>query len=91
MITAAVREYVLKECSNGDNAFGPGFFDQHLAVVVEYAGRLAEVLGADPEIVELAGRDWLRQRVENNWAALIPPARTIIEKEYRQVAELLRL
>ncbi|MCL5281669.1 MAG: HD domain-containing protein [Planctomycetes bacterium] len=28
------------------------------------------------------GRDWLRQRVENNWAALIPPARALIEKEY---------
>jgi hypothetical protein len=37
------------------------------------------------------GRDWLRQRVENNWAALIPPARALIEKEYRQVAEFLRL
>ncbi len=37
------------------------------------------------------GRDWLRQRVESNWSALIPPARTIIEKEYRQVAEFLRL
>jgi len=37
------------------------------------------------------GRDWLRQRVEGNWAALIPPARAIIEKQYRQVGELLRL
>ena len=37
------------------------------------------------------GKDWLRQRVENNWAALIPPARAMIEKEYRQVTEFLRL
>ena len=37
------------------------------------------------------GRDWLRQRVESNWAALIPPARAIIETQYRQVQELLRL
>jgi hypothetical protein len=37
------------------------------------------------------GRDWLRQRVENNWATLIPPAQIIIEKEYHQVAEFLRL
>jgi len=28
------------------------------------------------------GRDWLRQRVESNWAALIPPARALIKKEY---------
>jgi uncharacterized protein len=39
----------------------------------------------------LEGRDWLRQRVENNWTSLIPPARMIIEKEYRQVAEFLKL
>jgi hypothetical protein len=37
------------------------------------------------------GRDWLRQRVEHNWAALIPPARAIVEKEYGQVTEFLRL
>ena len=35
------------------------------------------------------GREWLRQRVENNWAALIPPARAIIEKEYSRTRELL--
>jgi uncharacterized protein len=186
MIVEEVREYVLKECDSDKNAFGPAFFEQHLSVVVEYAKRLAEALGADPEIVELAGwlhdlaavqdvaalprhpalsaevaqkvlrekgypaervervaaciashsapmqigsgsaeevcvsnadamahivrpaywlyfafcvrrlgfaegRDWLRQRAENNWAALIPPACAIIEQEYRQVAEFLRL
>jgi uncharacterized protein len=37
------------------------------------------------------GRDWLRQRVENNWAALIPPARAIIEEGYRHAEELLSL
>jgi hypothetical protein len=36
-------------------------------------------------------RDWLRQRVKSHWAALIPPARAIIEEPYRQVSELLRL
>ena len=186
MTTETVREYVFRECNNSRNAFGPAFFEQHLSVVVEYAKRLGEVLGADLEIVELAGwlhdiaavqdvaalprhpalsaevarrlllgrgypaertervaayiashsapvqmangsaeevsvsnadaiaqivrpaywlyfafrvrqlgftegRDWLRQRVENNWAALIPPARAMIEKEYRQIAEFLRL
>jgi uncharacterized protein len=37
------------------------------------------------------GRDWLRQRVETNWAALIPPAREMVENEYRQVREALML
>jgi len=37
------------------------------------------------------GRDWLRQRVENNWAALIPQARVLIEKPYLQVGECVRL
>ncbi len=37
------------------------------------------------------GRDWLRQRVENNWTALIPQARAIIEKPYLQVGECLKL
>jgi len=186
MITVTVREHVFNECNSGKNAFGPAFFEQHLSVVVEYAMRLGGTLGADLEIIELAGwlrdiaavqdvaalrrhpvlsaeiarrmllekgypsgraervatciashsapietgngrpeevcvssadamsqivrpaywlcfafqvrrrgfaegRDWLRQRVENNWAALIPPARAIIGKEYRQVAEFLRL
>ncbi len=186
VITEDIREYVLNDCNSGRNAFGPAFFEQHLSVVVAYAKMLAETLGADPEIVELAawlhdiaavedvtalakhpalsaevarkmlrekgypvertervaaciashaapvqvaggspeevcvsnadamsqivkpaywfyyvfrvrqfgyaeGRDWLRQRAENNWAALIPPARTIIEKEYQHAKELLSL
>ena len=186
MIAERVREYVFRECDGSRNAFGPAFFEQHLAVVTEYGKRLAEALGADLEIVELAGwlhdiaavqdvaalprhpalsaevarhlllgngypaertervamcvashsapiqigngsaeevcvsnadamaqivrpaywlyfafhvrqlgfregKDWLRQRVESNWAALIPPARALIEREYRQVAEFLRL
>ncbi len=37
------------------------------------------------------GRDWLRQRVESNWAALIPQAREIIENEYRLVRQALLL
>ncbi|MCX5646307.1 MAG: HD domain-containing protein [Phycisphaerae bacterium] len=37
------------------------------------------------------GWDWLRQRVESNWAALIPPAKEIIENEYRLVRETLVL
>jgi hypothetical protein len=37
------------------------------------------------------GTDWLRQRVEKNWAELIPPAREIIDPEYRAVKKLLAL
>ncbi len=36
------------------------------------------------------GTEWLRQRVENNWAALIPPARAVIDGEYRRVREVLK-
>jgi uncharacterized protein len=186
MITEGARDYVREECHAKENAFSPAFFEQHLSVVAEYSKRLGEALGADLEIVELAGwlhdiaavqdiaalprhpalsaetarkvllekgypserteqvaaciashsapirignglieevcvsnadamsqivkpaywfyyvfhvrqfgftegRDWLPQRVENNWAALIPPARALIEKEYHQVAEFLKL
>ncbi len=54
MITEVVREYVLNECNNSRNAFGPAFFDRHLLVVREYGSLLAKTLGADAEIVELA-------------------------------------
>ena len=36
------------------------------------------------------GRDWLRQRVESHWAALIPQAKAAIERPYCQVRDLLR-
>jgi uncharacterized protein len=185
MIVETVRQYVFDACRGDNNAFGPGFFEEHLLVVREYSGRLAQTLGPDAEILELAawlhdiaaiqdftalpqhptlsaaiarnvlgekgypaertervakciqshsapvqigngsaeevclshadamsqivrpvywlyyvfhvrqfgfaeGREWLRQRVENNWAALIPPARTIIETEYVRARELLK-
>jgi uncharacterized protein len=35
------------------------------------------------------GKAWLLRRVESNWAALIQPARDMIEKEYRRAKELL--
>ncbi len=37
------------------------------------------------------GRDWLRQRVDSHWAALIPQARALIETQYAQVRECLKL
>ncbi len=186
MIVQAMKKYVAGECNSNKNAFGPAFFDEHLAVVVGYARQLGQILGADLEIVELAswlhdlsaiqdfavlprhaaasveiarrllsengcpsdriervaaciashsvpvqigdgpieevcvsnadamsqivkpaywfyyvfqvrrfgfaeGRDWLRQRVESHWAALIPQARAIINEQYHQVREMPRL
>jgi len=37
------------------------------------------------------GREWLRQRVASHWAALIPQARALIEREYAQANEMLRM
>jgi uncharacterized protein len=54
MITEVVKPYALDQCKSNKNAFGPAFFDQHLLVVREYGLKLAPVLGADAEIVELA-------------------------------------
>jgi len=55
MIIETVRQYVFDECNSSKNAFGPAFFEQHLSVVAEYAKRLGRALGADLEIIELAG------------------------------------
>ena len=55
METAIVRDVVYADCARSANAFGPSFFEQHLEVVVEYAGMLARTLRADAESVELAG------------------------------------
>jgi len=64
MTTEEIREYVFNECNNSKNAFGPAFFEQHLSVVVGYAKKLSEAMGADLEIVELAG-----------WLHALPPCR----------------
>lgn len=35
------------------------------------------------------GKEWLGQRIENNWNALIQPAKEIIEEEYNQVMNII--
>jgi uncharacterized protein len=35
------------------------------------------------------GNAWLLRRVESNWAALVQPARDLVEAEYRRTKELL--
>ncbi len=55
MWVADIRKFVHRACQRSENIFSPSFFDQHLAVVAECATSLAERLGADLEVVELAG------------------------------------
>jgi uncharacterized protein len=52
-----LREYVFEACQRPENRFSPAFFDQHIEVVVGYSARLADRLGADKEVVQLAA--WL--------------------------------
>lgn len=51
----AIRDLVRSECARDSNPFGPAFFDQHLETVVRYGRALADRLGADAQVVELAG------------------------------------
>lgn len=55
MNTEAIRELVRSECCRDSNPFGPAFFAQHLDTVVRYGRELAARLGADAQVVELAG------------------------------------
>ncbi len=54
MITDYIRELVKGECNKTQNELGIAFFEQHILLVKEYACRLADILGADREIVELS-------------------------------------
>lgn len=54
MKIASVRQLVLEECHRPGNMLGPSFFSQHLAVVAEYAAKLAGCLEANLGVVELA-------------------------------------
>lgn len=54
MDITVVKEYVRNACMNRENIFEPEFFDQHLAVVAHYGLALAEITGADRDIVETA-------------------------------------
>ena len=54
-MTDKIEELVKNECTG--SSFGPSFFDEHVAVVADYAARLAGPLGADTEVVTLGA--WL--------------------------------
>jgi uncharacterized protein len=53
----AARTLAHADCLRPENRFGAAFFEEHLQLVVQHALRLAGPLGADREVVELAG--WL--------------------------------
>ena len=52
--TRHVRAIVEKACKKETNIFGYGIWTHHIIYVVQYGRLLAEQLGADAEIVELA-------------------------------------
>jgi len=49
-----VSDIVETECKKDNNHFGYGIWSHHIVVVVDYAKLLAEKLGANIEIVEMA-------------------------------------
>jgi len=49
-----VEDIVEEACKNDMNAFGYGIWSHHIVYVVKYSKMLAEKIGADQEIVELA-------------------------------------
>ncbi len=57
MILDQIRGEVWMACQQAGNVLTPGFYDAHLALVARYGLELADTLGADREIVELAA--WL--------------------------------
>jgi uncharacterized protein len=56
-IVNKIKKFVESECKKPTSKYGAEPFDYHFAPVVKYALDLAEELGADKEIVTLAG--WL--------------------------------
>lgn len=56
-IVEEARKYIEEECKKETNFFGKEIYYQHIVKVVKHAKELAEKIGADMEIVELAA--WL--------------------------------
>jgi hypothetical protein len=51
----AVAAQVREECLGPSNRFGPAFFPEHLELVTRFALALAPRLGANPQVLALAG------------------------------------
>jgi HD superfamily phosphodiesterase len=54
MMTDYIKDWVKCKCNKIQNELGSAFFEQHILIVKEYACRLADILGADQEIVEIS-------------------------------------
>ncbi len=54
MVRDIIKKYVQDVCKNENNVFGFSFYEQHISVVFDYANELAEVLGANKEIIHLS-------------------------------------
>jgi uncharacterized protein len=52
VITDYIREYVKAECSK--TTFNRELYENHILVVADYGAKLAKILGADKQAVELA-------------------------------------
>ncbi len=52
MVTDYIREYVKEECSKSTQT--KELYENHILVVAAYGARLARLLGADAQVVELA-------------------------------------
>jgi HD superfamily phosphodiesterase len=50
----SIEKLVEDACLRKTNVFGPGIWSHHIVFVVKYSKMLAEMLGADQEIVEIA-------------------------------------
>lgn len=50
----AIYKMVEEACKKETNTFGYGIWDHHILFVVKHGKLLAETMGADPEIVEIA-------------------------------------
>lgn len=56
-VVQAVKKFVEKECRKPTSKYGYGLFPFHLVSVVKYAGKLADELGGDKEVILIAA--WL--------------------------------
>jgi putative nucleotidyltransferase with HDIG domain len=54
LIVDSMEKLVKDACFSKANIFGPGIWTHHIIFVVKYSKMLAEMLGADQEIVEIA-------------------------------------
>lgn len=97
MTLRKIADFVYHACQNEQNYFGTAFFAEHLLAedsCVSNADAIAQITNAAYWLYYVyqirqfefdKGREWMRNRVEKNWHALIPQAKELIEEPYRGV------